>query len=188
MRRPAFLLAAVLAILADAMAAGQPLPMALTPVEALQIRGWVPDALKMQVAVAPVQGGAETGRWWGSKVSAVALQQALESSLHAVGMVPPAPLPAPRFELKAQLLQLEQPLVPVPVAGVVVGCAVRYSLVDRTSGRTVYQRRIANTEEADLGDALLSPSERLRIANERALRANIGLLAGRIYSEFGWGR
>ena len=130
----------------------------------------------MQVAVAPGQGGAETGRWWGSKVSAVALQQALESSLHAVGMVPPAPLPAPRFELKAQLLQLEQPLV--PVAGVTVGVAVLYTLTDRSgdAGRVVYQRRIANEEKADLGDALLSPSERLRIANERALRANIGLL------------
>jgi len=152
----------------------QPLPMTVTPADALQIRGWVPDALKAQVAVSAVQGGMETGRWWGSKVSATALQQALEESLHGVGMRPASPEPAPRFELKAELLQLEQPMV--PVAGVTVGTAVRYTLVDTASGKVVYQRRIANTDEAGLGDAIVSPSERLRIANERALRANISLL------------
>jgi hypothetical protein len=180
MRPPARLTAALPLALAAALSLGgcgtpsQPLPMALTPAEALQIRGWVPPALQGQVALAPVLGGLETGRWWGSRVSAAALQQALDDSLHAVGMRPASPEPAPRFELQVELLQLEQPSV--PVAGVVVGCAVRYSLVDRTSGRTVYQRRIANTEEAGFTDAVVSPSERLRIANERALRANIGLL------------
>ena len=74
----------------------QPLPMAVTPADALQIRGWVPDALRGQVGIAPVQGGMATGRWWGSKVGAAALQQALEESLYAVGMKPPAPEPACR--------------------------------------------------------------------------------------------
>jgi hypothetical protein len=175
MSRLAFLPAALLAVaLAGCGTPSQPLPMAVTAADALQIRAWVPDALKAQVAVASVQGGLETGRWWGSKVSAGALQQALEESLHAVGMKPLAPEPAPRFELQAELLQLEQPTV--PAAGVTVGTAVRYTLVDRASGKAVYQRRIANTEEAGLGEAIVSPSERLRIANERALRANINLL------------
>jgi hypothetical protein len=40
----------------------------------------------------------------------------------------------------------------------------------------LYQRRIANTEDAGFTEAMLSPPERLRIANERALRANIALL------------
>jgi hypothetical protein len=53
---------------------------------------------------------------------------------------------------------------------------VRYTLVDKASGKTVYQRRIANTDTAGLGEAVLSPPERLRIANERALRGNINLL------------
>jgi len=104
----------------------------------------------------------------------VALQQALEESLYAVGMRPMSPEPPARFELQAELLQLDQPLV--PALGVTVGTAVRYTLVDKASGKTVYQRRIANTDEAGLGEAVLSPSERLRIANERALRANINLL------------
>jgi len=152
----------------------RPLPMVVTPVDALQLRGWVPDALRAQVGVAPVRGGAETGRWWGSLVSAGVLQHALEESLQAVGMRPPAPQPAPRFELQAHLVLLEQPTV--PPLGVTVGVAVQYTLTDKDSGRVVYQRRIYNQEEASLGDAIVSPPDRVRIANERAVRANIGLL------------
>lgn len=152
----------------------QPLPMAVTAADALQVRAWVPEALQRQVAVAAVQGGEATGRWWGSRVSAAALTQALEESLYTVGMRPLSPEPAPRFELRAELAPLEQPLV--PVAGVTVGVAVAYTLLDKASGRIVYQRRIANTDEARFGEAMLSPPERLRIANERALRANINLL------------
>ena len=175
MSRLALIPAAWLALsLAGCGTPSLPLPMAVTAADALQIRGWVPDALRGQVAVAPVHGGAPTGRWWGSQVSAVALQQALEESLYAVGMRPPSPEPAPRFELQAQLVLLEQPLV--PALGVTVGTAVQYTLVDKASGKIVYQRRIANTDEARFSEAVVSPSERLRIANERALRANIGLL------------
>lgn len=175
MSRPALLTAALAAaLLAGCGAPTQPLPMRITTADALQIRGWVPDALKAQVATAPVQGGMATNRWWGSKVSALALQQALDDSLYGVGMKPVSPQP-PRFELQAELLQLDQPLV--PALGVTVDVAVRYTLVDRAAdGRVIYQRRIANSEEARLGEAVLSPSERLRIANERALRANIDLL------------
>ena len=175
MHRPAFRPALLLALLlAGCGAPSQHLPMTVTPVEALQIRGWVPQALRGSVGVAAVQGGQETGRWWGSKVSAVALQLALEESLLGVGMRSLAPEPAPRYELKAELVQLDQPLV--PALGVTVGTAVRYTLTDTAAGRVLYQRRIANTEDAGFTEAMLSPPERLRIANERALRANIALL------------
>ena len=175
MPRLALVPAALLALLlAGCGTPSQPLPMTVTAANALQIRGWVPDALKAQVSVAPVKGGMATNKWWGSKVSADALQQALDESLYAVGMKPPAPEPAPRFELQAELAPLDQPLV--PALGVTVGVAVRYTLVDKASGKTVYQRRIANPDEAGFSEAIVSPTERLRIANERALRANIDLL------------
>jgi len=175
MLRPAFLPAALLAlVLAGCGTPSRPLPMVVTPAEALQLRSWVPDALRAQVAVQPVRGGAETGRWWGSLVSAGVLQHALEESLHAVGMSPPSPQPPPRFQLQAHLVLLEQPTV--PPAGATVGVAVQYTLTDTADGRVLYQRRIYNQDEAGLGDALVSPSERVRIANERAVRANIGLL------------
>lgn len=173
MPRLALLLTTAL-LLAGCGTPSQPLPMAIGAADALQIRGWVPEALKAQVAVAAVKGGQATHRWWGSKVSALALQQALEESLLAVGMKPLAPTPAPRFELQAELEALDQPLL--PALGVTVGTSVRYTLVDKTSGKAVYQRRIANADEARFTEAIVSPNERLRIANERALRANIELL------------
>lgn len=169
------LAAALLALLlAGCGTPSRPLPMTVATPDVLQIRGWVPDALRGQVALTSLQGGWETSRWWGSSVSAAALRQALDESLYAVGMKPAAPQPPPRFELSARLEQLEQPLV--AAVGVTVGVSVRYTLVDTSDGRVVYQRLIANTDEAGLGDAVLSPSERLRIANERALRGNINRL------------
>ncbi|MFT7722672.1 MAG: hypothetical protein QM788_07550 [Roseateles sp.] len=171
--RSAFLLAAVLA-LAGCGAPSQTRSMAVAPGDALQLRGWLPAALKGRVGLAPVQGGAETDRWWGSRVSTAALQQALEDSLHAVDLRPATPEPAPRFELRAELLALEQP--PLPVAEVTVTAAVRYTLTDLASGRVLYLRRVASAGSAGLGEAVLSPSERLRLANERALRAGIGLM------------
>ncbi|MFT7776570.1 hypothetical protein [Roseateles sp.] len=169
-----FAVALLASLLAGCGTPSQPLPMAVSAADALQIRGWVPEALKTQVGIAPVTGGQETNRWWGSKVSAEALQLALDDSLHAVGMKPLLPEPVPRFELQAELLQLEQPQV--PALGVTVGAAVRYTLVDKADGRIVYQRRIASSDEARFSEAIVSPNERLRIANERALRVNIQLL------------
>lgn len=175
MSRLAFIPAALLALsLAGCGTPSQPLPMVITPAEALQVRGWVPEVLRGQVAVAPVRGGAATGRWWGSLVSADVFQHALEESLHAVGMRALSRDPVPRFELQAHLVLLDQ--TRVPAAGVTAGTAVHYTLTDNATGRVIYQRRIYNQEEAGLGDALGSPSERLRIANERALRANIALV------------
>lgn len=169
-----FTTALLASLLAGCGTPSQPLPMAVSAADALQIRGWVPDALKFQVSVAAVSGGQETSRWWGSKISAEALKLALDDSLHAVGMIPLLPEPSPRFELQAELLELEQPQV--PALGVTVGVAVRYTLVDKTGGHIIYQRRIASSEEARFSEAVVSPNERLRIANERALRANIALL------------
>lgn len=167
-------LACSLLVLAGCGSPTQPLPMTLTEPEVLQMRGWVPEVMKQQVGIAPVKGGIETSRWWGSKVSAQALQGALEESLYAVGMKPPAPQPPPRFELQAEVVQLAQPLV--PVAGVSVTVVVRYTLYERLSGRIVYQRQLSNVSEAGFTEAVLSPSERLRLANERALQVNIHMM------------
>lgn len=152
---------------------GRPLPMVVTPADALQLRGWVPEALKQQVGAAPVQGGEETGRWWGSKLGAPALQAALDDSLYAVGMRPMAPQPAPRFELRTELLSLEQPLI---AAEVTVRAAVRYQLVERASGRVLFDRTLRNEDKAGLSDAFFSPPERTRVASERVMRGNISLL------------
>jgi hypothetical protein len=52
-------------------------------------------------------------------------------------------------------------------------------LVDRASGRTTYEEKIATPHTATIGDAFLG-FERLRLANEGAMRANISRLIERL--------
>lgn len=166
----------LLALLAGCGTPSQPGQMALSGSEALQIRGWLPEALKGQVAVAPVRGGFKDGFLWGSSVGAAALQQALDDSCRAAGLVPAMPPDAAsRFELSAEFAPLGAAVAPAAggVAGA-SGAALRYTLLDRQSGRIVYQRLIETRGEADFGDAVLQPAGRQRVATERALHANIG--------------
>lgn len=148
----------------------QPLTMALSPADALQLSSWVPEGLKGNVELDPVKGGEATDRWWGSRVSSQALSQALEESLGGVGMLPMAPTPAARYQLRVQLLSLDQPLL---AADTTVTVAIHYSLVAKADGAVLYQRSVRTTGTAGLSDALLSQTERLRLANEGAVRANI---------------
>jgi len=150
----------------------QSLTMALTPADSLQLRSWVPDGLKGNVELEGVKGGEVTGRWWGSKVTSLALSQALEDSLRGVGMLPMAPVPGARYQLRVQLLSLDQPPV---AADTTVTVAIQYSLMAKGDGAVLYQRAVRTAATAGLSDALLSPTERLRLANEAAVRANIAV-------------
>jgi hypothetical protein len=164
-------LAAIL--LAGCGAPSQSLNMTVPKADLLQLRTWVPDAMKFNVALEHVAGGTNTSYWWGSRVSAMAFENALDDSLRGVGMIPPAPPSAehqPRFLLKTQIIALMQPLVATAPE---VGVAVRYQLVDRSDGQLVYDRTLRTTGHADFSDAMLSEPERMRMANEDAVRKNL---------------
>jgi hypothetical protein len=149
----------------------EPLSMGLSPADALQMRAWVPDALRQNVALGPVTGGQATNRWWGSKVSSAALEQAFEDSLRAVGLFPLV-REAGRYQLNIQLTDLDQPLVSLDTT---VRLGISYTLVERSSKATVYQRTVRNAATVEIGDKLL-PVERLRLANEAAIRDSIKLV------------
>ncbi|MBV8500503.1 MAG: hypothetical protein JO006_02150 [Paucibacter sp.] len=168
---PVVLIAA--ALVAGCGAPSQSMTMTVDKAELLQLRTWVPDALKFNVMLEHVQGGENTSFWWGSAVSAMAFENALDDSLRGVGMVPPAPPAgknAPRFLLKAHIIALMQPLV---AAAPEVGISVRYQLVDQIDGKLVYERTLRTTGRAAFTDAMLSQPERLRLANEDAVRNNL---------------
>ena len=148
----------------------QPLTMALSPADVLQLRTWVPEGLKGNVELDAVKGGEATGKGWGSKISSQALSQALEESLGGVGMLPMTPVPAAKYQLRVQLLSLDQPVL---AADTTVTAAIQYSLVAKADGTVLYQRTVRTAGTAGLGDALLSQTARLRLANEAAVRANI---------------
>jgi len=144
--------------------------MRLSVAEGLQLRGWVPEALKQQVQLGQVLGGQPTGRLWGSKIGDEALRMALQESLKAAGMLAPQPQGG-RYELRAALLALEQPAVAVGDARVALTMA--YELLDKASGSKLYQRELRSVHVAEFGDAMLDQNERLRLANEGALRKNV---------------
>lgn len=144
--------------------------MRLAVAAGLQLRGWVPEALRQQVMLGQVLGGQPTGRMWGSKISDEALRVALDESLKAAGMRAPQPQGG-RYELRAALLALEQPVVALGDARVVVTMA--YELLDKSSGSKLYQRELRSVHVAEFGDAMLDQNERMRLANEGALRKNI---------------
>lgn len=146
------------------------LTMSIGAADALQLRTWVPQALRQAIEVGPVQGGQATDRWWGSKISSEAMQQALDDTLRSVDLLAVAPGQGARFQLGTRLLKLEQPKV---AADLKVTLAIEYLLVETATGKPVYQRTIHTTHTAELGQALLSQPERTRLANEGAVRQSL---------------
>jgi len=151
----------------------EPQNMGLLPYDQLQLRNFTPEVLRGQVRLGTVAGGAQTSRFWGSKISDEALRIALDDSLRGVGMA--ALLPdTGRFELQAKLLHLEQPwLAP---ASAQVALYMEYRLVERATGKLMYQRQMRLAHTTEFSAAMLDPNERLRLANEAALRRSINAL------------
>ncbi|HEY4081171.1 MAG TPA: hypothetical protein VGM81_10760 [Burkholderiaceae bacterium] len=148
----------------------QSLTMTVPQADLLQLRTWVPDALKFNVELDRVQGGETTSTWWGSHVSAMAYQSALEDSLRGVGMLPLSSATSARYQLKVTLVAQVQPMVS---AHTEVAVSIRYQLVDKTDGKLLYERYLRTPGNADFTDAMVSQPERLRLANEDAVRKNI---------------
>jgi hypothetical protein len=166
-------------LLAGCGAPAQSRQMNLAPLDALQLRGFMPEALRGQIALGPIAGGSETWRYWGSKVSSAALGEAVEDALRSVGVLAPLPTAA-RFELSAKLVALQQPDLKWQPQALIsenrVLAVVEYTLKERAGGAVVYQRSMRSEHAAELGDALFSQSDRLRLANEGALRRSLAQL------------
>jgi len=147
--------------------------MRLGQAESLQLRSWVPNGLRAQMQLMPVTGGQPTGRFWGAKISNSSLQEALEESLRDTGLYAPRPAEA-RYELRVNLVQLDQPIVAVLDAKVAV--TLSYTVVESRGGRTVYERKLRTLHTTEFGSAMLDPNERMRMASEAAIRSNLNTL------------
>lgn len=158
-------------LLGGCAAPSESLTMGVGAADALQLRGFMPEVLRGQIALGEVGGGAETNMLWGSQISDAALARALEDSLRAVGLLPQQPQLA-RYRLTAAIIELQQPMIAPLDAKVTV--TMHYKLLDAANGDAiVYERRLRSAHTAEFGAAMLSPSERLRLANEAAVRAGI---------------
>lgn len=136
----------------------------------------VPQALHGSIALGEVTGGKETNPLWTSQVSGPDFAKALESSLQRASLLQQGRQPG-RYVLSAKLGELDQPLGGINMT---VTVAVAYTLVERATGRTIWQKTLTTAYTASFGDALIAV-ERLKLANEGAVRANITELLSDLY-------
>lgn len=130
--------------------------------------------LRNKLAIKDVTGGTETNPMWVSKVSSSDFWKALEASLESAGLL--ANRQAGDFVLTADLMKLEQPFVGLDMT---VTSSVRYMVIERSSGRTVFDSTVTTPYTTRFSDALIA-SERLKLANEGAIRTNIGELLSQL--------
>jgi hypothetical protein len=131
----------------------------------------VSTPLRNNIAIRDVTGGKETNPLWTSQVGSSEFEQALEASLRAAGLLSPG-RQAGNYVLTAHLQRLEQPYFG---ASMTVTASVNYILAERATGRALYDKTLEVPYTAKFSDALLGV-ERLRLANEGAIRANISTL------------
>lgn len=128
----------------------------------------VNSALRQELAIKDVTGGQDTNPLWVSNVGSADFERALEASLRDAGLLS-ANRQGGKYQLTAHLLKLEQPLFG---ASLTVTATVQYTIIERSSGRTVFTQSIATPYTAAFSDAFLG-TERLKLANEGAIRTNI---------------
>lgn len=126
------------------------------------------------ISVQSVSGGKETNPMLMSKVDNTAFQEALELSLAQYGMLSDQKPGA--YTLDANLLALEQPVFGFTFN---VDSVAQYNLKQTSNGAVIMDDTIKATGTAKVGDAFIG-SERLRIANENAMKENIKAFINKI--------
>lgn len=149
--------------------AARPEAMAVSPSAVEPVRPGAPGYQSIRVEA--VQGGGDTNPLWLSNVSNAEFKAALESSLQTSGYFK-ADGP---WALTATMVDLQRPMAGFDLS---VVSRVRYSVLDR-SGAIVFDETVAATGTATMSDSLLAV-ERLRLANEASIKANITAFLARL--------
>ena len=118
------------------------------------------------VTVGSVTLGRDAGTPWTSAVGPDQVQQALVQTLAAAGLGQPT---NGRFRLDGLLLTLSRPYAGFAMT---VTAAIAWRLTDITNGAVLYDRTLQGLGTATLDDAV-DNNNRLRIADHRAIRANL---------------
>jgi hypothetical protein len=119
--------------------------------------------------------GRDVGTPWTSAVSPDQVQQALVQTLANAGLGQPA---SGRFRLDGLLLTLSRPYAGFAMT---VTAAIAWRLTDTTNGAVVYDRTLQGLGTATLDDAI-DNTNRLRIADQRAIQANLQQLVQDLYA------
>ena len=126
------------------------------------------------ITVGSVSIGTDASAPWTSQIGSAQFQEALVRTLTLANLA----APNGRFRLDAMLLRLDRPYAGFAMT---VTASVAYRLTDLATGAVVYQETRTSLGTATLDDAVLNEN-RLRIADERALRANLRKLIEDLYA------
>lgn len=155
----------ILALGLSACASGAK-PGAMFPPNAPQTTIGPNSTLWEGVAIRRVSGGSETNPLWLPDVSSNELAEALRLSLAARGMFTRN---NERFRLEATLVSLDRPMAGINLT---VTSKIRYYLTRVAENAVVFDLEIVATSTANFGAHSMF-NERLRLANEGAIRENI---------------
>lgn len=136
--------------------------------------------LYQQVNMGKVEGGEKTNPIWTSQVDNPEFAAALENTLRVHALLAGPDKPG-RYNLSATLVSMDQPFIG---ASFTVTSTVRYALVDAANGASALEETVTTPYTAKFNDAFLG-AERLRLANEGAIRENIGEFIRRLVGKFG---
>ena len=128
--------------------------------------GVAPAAYRSAITVGSVTVGRDTATPWTSAVGPDQVREALAQTLAAAGLGQPA---NGRYRLDAILLMLDRPYAGFAMT---VTATIAWRLTDTTSGAVLYDRTLRSLGTASLDDAVTNDN-RLRIADQRAVRANL---------------
>lgn len=131
--------------------------------------------MRNNLAIKDVTGGKETNPMWKSNIGSSELEHALENSLRTVGLL--AERQAGRFILTAHLENVEQPSFGFNLT---VTATINYVVSERSTGKNLINRTLSVPYTAAFGDAF-SATERMRLANEGAIRVNITQLIDELF-------
>jgi hypothetical protein len=127
------------------------------------------------ITVAPVSIGNDTSVPWTSQIGSAEFQEALVRTLMVANL---AGAQNGRFRLEAVLLKLERPFAGFAMT---VTASIAYRLTETATGAVVYLNTRTSLGTASLNDAITN-TNRLRIADERAIRANFRKLIEDLYA------
>jgi hypothetical protein len=124
--------------------------------------------LKEAICVAEVTGGEETNPLWTSEVDNAGFAGALTASLRNNSLLGPSDERC-AYDLNANLLGLAQPIMGFDLT---VTSNINYSVIERSNQIPYFQTTVQKPFTADFSSSLLA-IERLRLANEGAIKDNI---------------
>lgn len=132
-------------------------------------------AYRNAITVGAIGIGRDTGAPWRSAVSAPQIQEALVRTLADARLAQGA---GARFRLDALLLTLDRPYAGFAMT---VTATISWRLSEVATGTPVYEKTLTGLGTATLDEAI-DNDNRLRIADQRAVRANLQQLVRDLYA------